>query len=204
MSYADMITLLMCFFIIFVSVSEPRKEQISAITSGLAGKFGTVDLSTPFQSTYQALQAVAQEHKLFKDFAVEKTTNSIDMELAAGAFYKPGTAELNPDKIPALTELVAALKKVNFLDFTILIESHTSDVPINTAMFPSNWELSTARSARMVRFFIEQGINPVYLKAVGYADTRPEVPNLDINGHAIGENRQRNERVTIKLERDAS
>ena len=83
MSYADMITLLMCFFIIFVSVSEPKKERISAIANGVAGKFGAVDMSTPFQGTYQSLLAVAQKHQLFKDFDVTKSQNSIDMELAS-------------------------------------------------------------------------------------------------------------------------
>ncbi len=201
MTYADLITLLMCFFIIFVSVSEPRKERISAITDGMAGKFGTVDLSTPFQGTYQSLLATIQKHRLLRDIAVTKNADSIEMELASDSFFEPGSADITPDKLQALAEMAAAIKQVDFLDYNVIVEGHTNDLPPATAAYPTNWELSAARATRLVRFFIEQGIRPKDLKAVGYGDTRPAVPNLDHNGHAIPENRARNQRVVIKLER---
>lgn len=201
MSYADMITLLMCFFIIFVSISEPRKEQIQAITNGMAGKFGTVDLSTPFQSAYQSLQAVIENHKLFKDYAIEKSPTSIAIELGSTAFFKPDSAEFTDGQEDALKETAAALAQVNFLQYTIIVEGHTSDVPTNSGQYPSNWELSSARAAHMARFLIENGIKPENLKVVGYADTKPKVPNLDLNGKPIPENRARNQRVVIHLER---
>ena len=81
------------------------------------------------------------------------------------------------------------------------MEGHTSDVAINSPMYPSNWELSSARAAAMVRFFIEHGIKPQYLKAVGLADIEPKVPNSDLTGNPIAVNRERNQRVIIKFER---
>src|ERR1700733_15290048 len=83
MSYADMITLLLCFFIVFVSVSEPKKDKLSAVTEGMAQRFGVIDLATPFQGLLHSLQTVAETHHVIKDVAVEKTPTSVEMELAA-------------------------------------------------------------------------------------------------------------------------
>lgn len=72
-------------------------------------------------------------------------------------------------------------------------------MPINSAQFPSNWELSAARASSVVRYFIELGIKPSRLKAAGYADTKPKVPNKDIFNEGIPENRAQNRRVGLRL-----
>lgn len=200
MSYADMITLLLCFFIIFVSVSEPKKEKLSAITEGMAGKFGTVDLATPFQGVFRSMQEVVETHQILKDVAIEKSEKSLVMELSSLSFYKQKSAEFDEKMLPVLEELCNTLKSIDFMDYRITVEGHTNDVPVETPMYPSNWELSSARAARMVRFFIDHGVKQNRLRAVGYADSRPKVPNLDSKGNAIIENRKLNERVVIKLE----
>lgn len=200
MSYADMITLLLCFFIIFVSVSEPKKDKLRAIAEGMQSKFGVIDMSTPFQGTFRSLQATVEGHAMLKDVAIEKTELSIEMELSTVAFYKADSAEFNEDKMPVLKEMTDALRQIDFLDYRITIEGHTSDAPVNP-LYPSHWELSTARAARMVRFMAEQGIKPEKMRIVGFGDTQPKVPNLDGSGHAIIENRNKNERIVIKVER---
>lgn len=201
MSYADMITLLMCFFIIFVSVSEPKKERISAITSGLGGKFGTVDISTPFDGVIRSLQEVVEMNKAFRDMTIDHSDKTIEIELSSVVFFKPDSAELAEDKLPILRDTIKTLKTVNFLEYNIAIEAHTSDLPPKSGLFATNWELSSARAARMVRAFIEGGIKPKDLKVIGLADTKPKVPNLDANGNAITANREKNERIVIKLDR---
>lgn len=200
MSYADMITLLLCFFIIFVSVSEPKKEKMSAITDGMQGKFGVVDLATPFQGVFRSLQAVVETHQILKDVAIEKGDKVLTMELSSLAFYKDKSADFDEAMMPVLLELVETIKSIEFMDYRIVVEGHTNDLAINTQLYPSNWELSGARAARMVRFFIEHGIKRNRLIAVGYADTHPKVPNIDVNGNAIIANRKLNERVVIRLE----
>ncbi|MDO9601327.1 MAG: OmpA family protein, partial [Rhodocyclaceae bacterium] len=73
-------------------------------------------------------------------------------------------------------------------------EGHTDNAPINTPLFPSNWELSGARAASVVRLFIETGVDPRSLTATGYAEQRPIADN------ASAEGRQRNRRVAINME----
>ena len=201
MSYADLITLLMCFFIIFVSVSEPRKERISMLSSGMGGKFGTVDLATPFDGVIRTLQGVVENNKSFRDITIEHSNKAVEMEMSSATFFKPFTAELAPEKMPLLVEIVASLRSVDFIDYRISIEGHTSDSPPQSGLYATNWELSSARAARMVRIFIDNGIKPKNIKAVGLADSQPKVPNLDMNGNFITANREKNERILVKLER---
>jgi chemotaxis protein MotB len=75
-----------------------------------------------------------------------------------------------------------------------VVEGHTDNIPISTPQFPSNWELSAARAASVVRLFIDTGMDPRRLTATGYADQRPVADN------ATGEGRQSNRRVAITIE----
>jgi len=201
MSYADMITLLMSFFVIFVSVSEPRKERITMLSSGMGGKFGTVDVTTPFDGVMKSLTGVVENNKAFRDITIRNDTKSIEMEMSSATFFQPFTAELATDKLPLIAEIVASLKTIDFIDYKISVEGHTSDLAPQSGLYATNWELSSARAARMVRAFIDSGIKPENIKAVGLADSQPKVPNIDINGNAIPANREKNERVMVKLER---
>lgn len=202
MSYADMITLLMSFFVIFVSVSEPRKERITMLSSGMGGKFGTVEVSTPFDGVMGNLQGVIESSKLFRDITIAHNERAIEMELSSNTFFKPSTAELDESKLPLLAQIIAQLKTIDFIDYHINIEAHTSDVKPQSGLYTTNWDLSSARSARMVRLFIENGIKAESLKAVGLGESHPKVPNLDMNNNAIPANREKNERILIKLERN--
>ena len=200
MSYADMITLLLCFFIIFVSMSDVNKDKMSAITEGMAGKFGTVELATPFQGVFRSLQAVVETRQILKDVDIEKGQNSLTMELSSVSFYKDKSAELDEKMLPVLQEASKVLKSINFMDYRVTIEGHTNDLPVSSGLYPTNWELSCARATRMVRFFIEQGLKADHMKAACFGDTKPKVPNVDLNGNAIIQNRKLNERVVVKLE----
>lgn len=201
MSYADMITLLMVFFVIFVSVSEPKQDKFSVITEGLANRFGTVDMTTPLRGVFESMQEIVESHKVLRDVSIEKTETGIAMEIASRAFFQPGSAELTEDKLEVLSDLVASLKTVDFVDYRIIIEGHTSDEQVSSAIYPTNWDLSSARAARLVRYFIEQGIQANRLRGVAYADTKPKVPNRGVGDEPIIENREKNQRMVIKLER---
>lgn len=202
MSYADMITLLMCFFIIFVSVSEPKREKFTEITKGIMDKFGAVDTATPFFGSYKDLQYIIEQKQLFRDAAIKMTDKTLEIEISSHRFFSSNTAEIDKNSQATLVEMATALKKVNYLDYRLLVESHTSNLPPANPLYPTNWELSTMRAARVIRFLIEQGLPAERMRAVGFADKQPVVPNLDLQQNPIPENQERNERVLIKLERN--
>lgn len=115
----------------------------------------------------------------------------ITVEINASVLFDSGEARLQPAAATALTAVARILATT---DFPITVEGHTDNVPINSLLYPSNWELSGARAASVVRLFIDNGVDPSRLTAVGYADQRPVADN------ATPEGRQRNRRVAITME----
>ncbi len=201
MSYADMITLLLAFFVIFVAISEPKSEKMQALTESMTGQFGTIDLATPFQGTYKTLMAVVEDQQIFKDLDIQRTKNGISIEMARGAFFAPESAELDPTKLDTLKDIAKAIKGIDFLDYRVSIEGHSNDNPPKNGAYASNWEFTTAQASRLARFFIEQGIPANRLKVAGYADTEPKVPNSDLQGNPIPQNQEQNARIQIMVER---
>ena len=202
MSYADMITLLMAFFVVFVSTSEPQEDQLAAATRGMQARFGTVDLSTPFHGAFRTIQGIIDDNSAQQALSVEKSERGLQLELSTTTYYVPNTAELQPSQIEVLRNTLEALKSDTFKDYEIIVEGHTDDVKTEEgSAFLTNWELSAARASRLVRLFIEYGFAPERLRGISFGGTRPKVPNLDRKGYPIEANRERNRRVVIKMER---
>ncbi len=110
--------------------------------------------------------------------------------------FDSGRTDVKPDGKLALGKVAQALATVTDRDF--LVAGHTDDVPIHTAVFPSNWELSTRRAVEVVHFLIGQGMRPKVLAAAGYGEFDPAVPN-DSTDH-----RAQNRRIEIVLQPNLS
>ncbi len=115
----------------------------------------------------------------------------ITVEINASVLFDSGEARL---QLPAVRALTAVGQILATTDFPITVEGHTDNAPINTLLFPSNWELSGARAASVVRLFVDTGVDPRRLTATGYAEQRPVADN------ATPEGRLRNRRVAITME----
>jgi flagellar motor protein MotB len=122
-------------------------------------------------------------------------------EMGSAAFFDSGSANLSDAGKAILRGILGPLSAAVAEGYRIRVEGHTDDTPIDTPQFPSNWELSTARASAVVHFFLEQGIPAQRLRAVGYADTEPKVPNRDAAGNPIPANQAQNRRVVIRLEK---
>lgn len=115
----------------------------------------------------------------------------ITVEINASVLFDSGEARL---QLPAMRALTAVGQILATTDFPITVEGHTDNAPISTLLFPSNWELSGARAASVVRLFVDTGVDPRRLTATGYAEQRPVADN------ATPEGRLRNRRVAITME----
>jgi chemotaxis protein MotB len=113
--------------------------------------------------------------------------------LTDSLLFGSGSAALDPRGRPLLRE-IAGLLDVDVIH-PIAVEGNTDDVPIHTAAFPSNWELSTVRASTVVRYLIATGVRARRLSAAGYAELRPLASNATAAGRA------RNRRVEIVLQR---
>ncbi|HUC69271.1 MAG TPA: flagellar motor protein MotB [Stellaceae bacterium] len=133
--------------------------------------------------------------------AAPKGDRITTFEMGSAAFFGSGSASLSDAGKGILRGILAPLTAALAEGYRIRVEGHTDDTPIDTPQFPSNWELSTARASAVVHFFLEQGVPAERLRAVGYADTEPKVPNRDAAGNPIPANQAENRRVVIKLEK---
>ena len=121
---------------------------------------------------------------------VTQSARGISLEINASVLFAAGEARLTEESSQALIAVAGVLKDD---DHMIQVEGHTDPVPIATAMFPSNWELSAVRASSVVRLFVEHGVAKQRLTAVGYGETRP----LGLND--TPEERQRNRRVEVMI-----
>lgn len=122
---------------------------------------------------------------------VIETSRGVTIEINDSILFAPGQAVLQPLSSRAMRAIAQVLAPT---DFPITIEGHTDNIPINTAQFPSNWELSAVRATTVLRLFADSGVAADRLTAIGYADTRPVEPNILADGRA------RNRRVTILID----
>jgi chemotaxis protein MotB len=113
--------------------------------------------------------------------------------------FASGSAELGAEGKEQMARLASTLKDIakkipKGVDWVLRVDGHTDDVPISTARFPSNWELSTARAISVVKFLISQGIPASRLAAAGFSEFQP----LDTKEDEIS--RRRNRRIEMKLD----
>ena len=200
-TYADSITLLLCFFVILLSVSEPKIDRFEALTQGFASGFVQDMIELPFKTVYEDFQMIIEDNAVEIDVAAEFTDQGVMLDMNSAALFEPGSAELKPEALPMLEEMAIAVLEMDLEEFQVEVEGHTDDIPISSNRYPSNWELSADRAARITRFLIEQGIDPLKMKAAAFADVKPKVPNLDNQGNPIPENRDLNRRVLIHIKR---
>lgn len=114
----------------------------------------------------------------------------LEIEMRSSLLFDSGDATLSNKALELLGQIAAILKAEQT---PVRVEGFTDNVPIHSARFPSNWELSSARAAAVVQLFIEEGLEPTKLMATGYGEFQPIAPN------DTPENRTRNRRVVLMI-----
>jgi chemotaxis protein MotB len=139
--------------------------------------------------------AKARFQELIADGQLSISANKLwlEIEIGSGVLFQSGRAapQLSAD---AILEALATLLKP--YGNPIHVEGYTDDQPMQTELFPSNWELSAARAAGVVRMLAHFGVDPQRMAAVGYGQNKPKVSNLTARG------RSKNRRVVIIVSRD--
>ena len=200
-TYADAITLLMAFFVMLLTFAEYDIPAFEELKEALAENVGKRDDEvSPTKQLKVELEDVVYDMQADQVVTVTVDKRGVVIELNSSAFYKPGSAEIREQAIPVLTNMVEMLTSPKYDTYSIEVEGHTDDIPIKTKMFPSNWELSAARATTVVRFGIAHGLDARKMKASGFGDTRPKVPNRDAEGQPIKENQSTNRRIAVRVE----
>ncbi len=216
-TYADLVTLLLVFFVLLYSLSSIKQEKfISAISSikkqlvANAPLTGISDLIKIQDSTKSKFSieditglrprqnAMLEDINKFiiktnKNISVRTLNNKMIITINGKVLFNSGSASLKKNAFPVLDEIVTLV--LNYPEYTVNIKGHTDDVPISTKQFPSNWELSAIRATTVLKYFIKKGVQPERLTATGYGDIMPIVPNTTADNRAI------NRRVEFVLEK---
>ena len=212
-TFADLMSLLLTFFVLLLSFSTTSKEDFENAIGSLQGALGVLDgepiLTSPIKMHIPVVKGDINEARpTLKDAAaeikkeVEQEGQQENIEVMEGpegliirvsdkAVFESGSADLKEDFLPLLTRIGAVL---NRFPNEVELEGHTDDVPISTGEFPNNHWLSNGRALKVMDVLADEvGIERSRMAAVGRGANKPLVPNDS------EENRAKNRRVEIRV-----
>lgn len=224
-SYADFITLLFAFFVVMYSISSLNESKYKVLSDSLSGIFSQPERSLkpiplgdqrpagvtptvmdasaaqpakgtpsdPLQQIADSVRATFGDLIAGDQLNIKASEMWLEIELSSNLLFASGDS-LPSNPAFGLMEKVA--KILAPFKNPIQVQGYTDDRPISTALYPTNWELSAARAASIVRLLIGNGIAPQRLAVVGYGAYQPVVDNTsDVN-------RARNRRVVLLISRN--
>lgn len=241
-TFADLMTLLMCFFVLLLAFSEMDVEKFKQLSGSMKSAFG-VQAEVEARTIPKGTSVIAQEFSpgrpeptplnIVKQFTIDSNLNSLDalqeqspkvqeikeqarrirealkVEIEKGsiavatedrkiiihilenASFESGLAEVRPGFVPVLSKIAGLIEEDSGL---VTVSGHTDNIPISTARFRSNWELSTSRAVSVAHELLKSArLDESRLVVTGHADTRPRADNQ------TPASRARNRRVDISI-----
>lgn len=196
-SYADMMTLLVGFFVMISAFSTPDASKFEQMKKQTAKAMGS-KYTKPFEEISQSIRNMLKELNIDKEVTLVETDEGLMVTSKGTLFFDSGSAELKPqaqELIGKVSDLLIQQAK----GMHIVVEGHTDDAPIVSKQFPSNWELSSYRAGTVIRLLEAKGFPRNDLRPMGLADTEPLVPNRTAAGEAISANQAENRRIVIRI-----
>ena len=225
-TFADLVTLLMAFFVLLFAMSTTQQETYKEMVQSLRTALGTHAVPEAGTRDGLTMHAVPSEphgeNQQIDELGamIEKEMEDIVSEVRELVLLNKLGGEVSVTKtedgvVITMSDLLLfsrggtnllakgrdILKKVaavlSKLAYHVKIKGHTDSSPISSTLFPSNWELSSTRASTVVRLLVENGVPPQYISAEGYASYHPVATNDTVEGRAL------NRRVEIVYERDS-
>ena len=218
-TYADLMTLILVFFIFLFTISAFTQEnyksaiikiktQIESETS-LTGLMELMEIpeSAAKKMTIEKITGMhASEATILDDInkfirsknqdkyiAPYKLNGKIVVRINGAALFDSGSVDIKPEAGFILDEITKLI--LGYPEYNVNIKGHTDNMPISSGRYPSNWELSAIRATSVLKFLVEKGIRPQRLTATGYGEVMPLVLNISEKNRAI------NRRVEFVLEK---
>ena len=214
-SYADFMTLLFALFVVLFASSQQDKGSVRRVSSAVKTGFeeesvtgaSVIPSAMPGELSSAGLvkvsagvNVVALQHDLVgalgkaierKEVVLRMTPDGFVISLRELGFFKSGEAQLLPGAAEKVQRIGGVLMKYGL---NMRIEGHTDDVPIHTAAFSSNWDLSTARASSVAMMLIDEAhFDPAKISIAGYGEFHP------VSSNATPEGRQANRRVDLVI-----
>ena len=216
-AFGDLMSLLLCFFVLLLSMSSMDAKKISEAIGSLSGAMSVLEggikteiskeriqESTPVEeqeeSTQQVnkvTQAVIDANEMMEKghgptISMEEAQEGFKIELPSSLLFKPGTATIYNDDALLFLKRIALLVGEMPNSMKVSVQGHTDNIPPSkNSPFKDNWELSSARGISVLQELILDGVDPKRISAAGFAEFTPKATNATKSGRA------KNRRVEI-------
>jgi chemotaxis protein MotB len=213
-TYSDLVTLLLCFFVLLFSFSEIDAQKFRNIMSAFQGGTGVLEggttleinenleslegdgvLEEDLEKLKELLEEYADSVGLGTQITLSVEERGLVIRFMDNVLFDSGKADLKPESIEILKSIAEILNRDDFKDRLIKVEGHTDTDPIiYSVKFPTNWELSATRATNVLRYLVEEeNIDGSRISSSGYSFYRPIAPN------DTRENKTKNRRVDIVI-----
>jgi chemotaxis protein MotB len=176
-----------------INIMPSLKPQLSVAPSGRTGRgMGKVRAEEKdFRQIKSSIEAYLVKQGAQNKVSLNITRRGLIVSLKEAGFFDSGQAHIKPDAYELINTISEVMSQYNN---PLRVEGHTDNIPINSAQFPSNWELSTARATNGLKYLIKHfDVDPDKISATGYAEFRPIADN------ATAEGRAKNRRVDLVM-----
>ncbi len=218
LTYGDMMTLLVTFFVLLISYSSMNEVKFKKAMTSLKGALGVLkadqgarvisdpvpmyefrpnDFNFKVEQLIKQIEEITEKSGTHEMIRVERSKDQIRFSISNPMLYNSGSSDLKTQSDEVLEQIAKVLAMV---PFDVRVEGHTDNIPIHTAKYPSNWELSNARALAVVKKFIQLGINPSRFQAIGFAEFRP----VATNNTSAGRSQNRRVEIFVNLKQETT
>ena len=185
LTYSDMITLMLTFFVILIAISRIDPLKVELLTKSMNKAMDKTKVTqVSIDKLVEDVENMIVQEQLQDAVDVSITPRGVAVSAKGAVLFPSGSAQLLVTGYNILDNMANIILET---PYNISVEGHTDSVPISGSLanyYPSNWELSSARASSIVRRMVEKGIPKERLRATGLADTEPIAPNNTEIGRA--------------------
>lgn len=194
LSYADLITNLLLFFVVLLTAANLNKGRMQQIVKSISGSESPASLA----AIRQEIEAQIAGKKLQELVRTSLSAEGLELSLDSGLVFDSGKARIRPQLEGTVASMLQLLAPYSS-KYAFAVEGHSDITPIgNGGPFASNWELSSARAIVMRQRLEDAGVARARIRVEGYADTKP-LPEQQLAGLGPEERLARHRRVVVRI-----
>lgn len=194
LSYADLITNLLLFFVVLLTAANISKGRMQQIVKSLSGSESPASL----ESIQREIDAQIAQKQLQELVRTVVTADGLELSLNSGLVFDSGKAQIRPEFEQTVISMLQVLAPYS-TKYSFAVEGHTDSTPIvSGGPFATNWELSSARAIVVRQRLEDVGILRSRIRVEGYADTKP-LPEEQLTGLSPQERLARHRRVVVRI-----
>ena len=194
LSYADLITNLLLFFVVLLTAANLSKGKMQQIAKSISGEESPQSLS----AIRKEIDAEIAKRQLQDMIRTEEKDDGLELSLNSGLVFDSGKANIRKDLEQTVASMLQLLTPYSS-KYSFAVEGHTDNIPIsNGSAFATNWELASARAIVVRQRLEDVGIVRERIRVEGYADTKP-LPEAELAGLSADQRLARHRRVVVRI-----